>query len=70
MGKKLLLSFAALFCVLMVMGQDRSRHFINDTAYRGQVEKDFVKQQLIARGRAAQLFKVFDNNLSLEEEEA
>ncbi|MBP8041040.1 MAG: transglutaminase domain-containing protein [Bacteroidales bacterium] len=70
MGKKLLLSIAALFCVLMVMGQDRSRHFINDTAYRGQVEKDFVKQQLIARGRAAQLFKVFDNNLSLEEEEA
>ena len=70
MGKKLLLSVAALFCAIMVMGQNKASHFITDLAYREQVEKDFGKQMLISRGRAEKLYNVFNNDLSLEEEEA
>jgi hypothetical protein len=45
-------------------------HFINDTAYRHQVEIDFAKTKLLAEHRANELFKVFELNLTLEEQEA
>jgi len=70
MHKKILLTIVTLFFVQLILAQNRTTHFINDTAYREQVEKDFEKQKILTPGRAEKLYSVFTSKLSLEEEEA
>lgn len=48
----------------------KSDHFISDSKYREQVEKDFLARKELAKGRATQLFSVFDQKISLHEKEA
>lgn len=70
MQKKIILTIAALLFFQLVSGQNRTTHFIHDTAYRKQVEKDFEKQKKLTPGRAEKLYSIFNSGLSLEEEEA
>jgi len=46
------------------------KHFLTNTNYRINVEKQFEKQKKLAVSRNKQLFSVFDQKLSLEEKEA
>ena len=45
-------------------------HFISDKDYRHKVESQFEKQKKLAENRKDQLFKIFDQNLSIREKEA
>ena len=57
-------AIAALLCSC----SSKNEHFINDEAYRSQVEKDFLaKKELLAQG---DLFTVFDQELTTSEREA
>jgi len=49
---------------------DKKSHFITDEEYRNQVEADFDVRRELAKGRSAELFSVFDEDLTLEESEA
>lgn len=51
-------------------GEKNEKHFITDADYRKTVENDFVKVKENAGLRTEALFSVFDNNLSVEREEA
>ena len=55
---------------LLLLACHRETHFITDAGYRAQVEKDFEARELLASGRATELFSVMDSSLSLEEREA
>jgi len=48
----------------------REKHFITDKNYRKKVEKQFELQENLAKNRSRQLFKVFDQKLTLQEKEA
>jgi hypothetical protein len=48
----------------------KSDHFISDSTYRQQVEKDFLARKELTKGRATQLFSVFDQKISINEKEA
>lgn len=58
----------ALF--LALISCKREKHFLTDENYRARVEERFLQQKELARGRDAELFGVFEQELSLEEEEA
>jgi transglutaminase-like putative cysteine protease len=45
-------------------------HFISDPDYRAKVKNQFGKQKELAKNRKDQLFKIFDQDLSLREKEA
>ena len=70
MMKKIITLFFLLVNIAFLQAQNRTKHFISDATYRAQVEKAFEQLKPLANGRAAQLFDVFSNKLSLEEEEA
>ncbi|MDR1054949.1 MAG: transglutaminase-like domain-containing protein [Prevotellaceae bacterium] len=48
----------------------KEAHFINDTAYRDQVSKQFNERREMAKNRAEALFSVFDQGLTTEQSEA
>ena len=66
MKRSILLSIAAL----SLFACHRETHFITDSDYRAQVEKDFEVRKTLAAGCADALFPVMDSGLSLEEREA
>ncbi len=70
MIKKLITLLIILTCFQWAQAQDRTKHFITNAAYREQVNKAFEQTKIMAAGRSEQLFKVFSDSLSLEEEEA
>ncbi len=63
------ISFFFLFSLLFSSCQ-QGNHFITDKAYRKKVEIQFEKQKNMAEHRSDQLFKVFDQDLTTQEEEA
>lgn len=67
---KKLFTILTVFYSSLLAAQNMTTHFINDAAYRDQVEKDFQKQKKLTSGRTSQLYNVFDEKLSLAESEA
>ncbi len=68
---KLKIIFAFIFVSLsvsLIYAQDR--HFINDQIYWNQTVKMFETQKKLASNRSAELFNVFSQNLTQEENEA
>jgi len=63
----LILSFSFL---MVFQSCNKEKHFITDKEYRAQVEADFEEVKLLASNRSDILFRVFKEDLSLEEEEA
>ena len=59
----------ALICILFSACKQET-HFISDPTYRQMVEEQFAEQRDFAKARNQQLFEVFEQELSLEEEEA
>ncbi len=57
-----------LFCISKIYAQNH--HFINDEEYRNQTLKMFETQKKLASKRSAELFNVFNQNLTQEESEA
>ncbi len=66
---KKLLTFIAILIIVSCQSADE-KHFITDADYRQEVMDAFEQTKKLAVGRNEQLFKVFDENLSLEEKEA
>ncbi len=62
----------SLICIvsLLTMLLSCNQHFITDVKYREEVKKDFESRKELAKGRATQLFSVFDQELTLSEQEA
>ena len=59
---------AAAIAALLCSCSTKNEHFINDEAYRNQVEQDFLaKKELLPQG---DLFTVFDQELTTAEREA
>ena len=60
------------FVILFFSCQNKQdvKHFITDNEYRIQVENDFQKTKVLAKNREQVLFSVFDDSLSVKEEEA
>lgn len=67
---KKIISLIWIISLLTMLISCKSDHFISDKTYREQVEKDFSVRKELARGRATQLFSVFDQKISVEEKEA
>lgn len=61
--------FILLFCLNILWGCS-DVHFIKDSNYRTKVSNRFEKRKEFAKNRSAQLFDVFNQNISLEEKEA
>ena len=55
---------------ILFISCNRGNHFISDKNYRKKVEVQFEKQKELAKNRSEQLFRVFDQDLSLKEKEA
>ncbi len=55
---------------IILFSCNEKKHLINDSEYRGIVEKQFSKQKSLAADRSNELFKVFEQDLTLEEREA
>lgn len=62
--------FFIAFILSTIIGIAQEKHFITDEAYRKQTMLMFEKQKQLAKKREADLFAVFNQNLSLEEREA
>ena len=63
----------SLLCILFLgslISCQHGPHFILNKDYRAKVETAFEKQKDLAKNRDAQLFKVFDQDLSIREKEA
>jgi hypothetical protein len=56
--------------ILFALGCSNPNHFINDADYLNTVKADFKKVRELASQREKQLFRVFEENISLEEKEA
>lgn len=65
-----LFSFALLTASLYLVNCSGEKHFITDPEYRKQVNQQFDSRRLMAVSRDKALFGVFDNPLSLEQQEA
>jgi transglutaminase-like putative cysteine protease len=59
-----------LLTILFSQCQLQEIHFISDPDYRLLIEKQFLGTKDLAKNRSAELFDVFDQNLTLEEKEA
>lgn len=66
--KKICLFFFAIFSMTGIYAQQS--HFISDENYRNQTLKMFETQKKLASKRSAELFSVFNQNLSTVENEA
>jgi len=62
--------FHAFLVTIIIASSCKRDHFISDSAYREKVETRFKIQKELAKNRSEQLFKVFDQDLSLKEKEA
>jgi len=69
MSRKLFLTIVILIFFLQVKAQKRIVHFIKDSVYREQLEKDFEKQKKLVSESSDEIHKVFSGNLTLEEKE-
>lgn len=67
---KLLKTFLVLIIISIIAVSCKRDHFISDSSYRNKVEARFKIQKELAKNRSEQLFKVFDQDLSLKEKEA
>ncbi len=67
---KKLISLIWIISLLTMFISCKSDHFISDTTYRQQVEKDFSARKELAKGRTTQLFSVFDQKINIKEKEA
>jgi hypothetical protein len=65
---KKILTFSLL--VVIIASCNSEEHFLTDKNYRKQVMIDFDNVKELAKNRSEALFRVFDNSLSLKEEEA
>ncbi len=64
-------TFIVLFiAILALTGCRQEQHFISDPKYRAAVEEQFAKQRALAQARDTALFAVFNQSLSVQEEEA
>ncbi len=66
-------SFSLIICIVVlftVSSCDKSKHFISDRSCRKKVEAQFAIQKELAKNRAEQLFGIFREDLTTEEEEA
>jgi transglutaminase-like putative cysteine protease len=70
MSRRIIFILLVFLNISFLNAQDRTKHFITDAVYRGQVNTAFDQLKTMASGRATQLFGVFSGKLSLEEEEA
>lgn len=59
-----------LAITLILAGCTGKKHFISDSTYRTQVEKQFELRTKLAQHREKQLFEIFNRELSTEQEEA
>jgi len=62
--------FPLLLLTIIISLSCKRDHFISDSAYRKKVDACFKIQKELAKNRSAQLFKVFDQDLTLKEKEA
>ena len=63
--------FIPVFLLIIIIASSCKRdHFISDSTYRNKVETQLKIQKKLAKNRSDQLFKVFDQDLSLKEKEA
>ena len=62
--------FSLVLASLLFPACTGKKHFISDSSYRSQVEKQFEKRRKMAHLREDVLFGVFNNNLTTEQEEA
>ena len=67
---KKFLKILIVFSLALLAGCNNGDHFITDKSYRNKVELQFEKQRELAFTREDQLFKVFDQHLSMREKEA
>jgi len=62
--------FLVLIIISLLAISCKRDHFISDSTYRNKVKDRFKIQKELAKNRSDQLFKVFDQDLSLKEKEA
>lgn len=62
--------FSLVLASLLFPACTGKKHFISDSSYRSQVEKQFEKRRKMAHLREDVLFGVFNNTLTTEQEEA
>ncbi len=62
--------FFVAIVILTAFSCSNQNHFINDKEYRETVISDFEKVKELASNRETQLFDVFNQNITLEEQEA
>jgi transglutaminase-like putative cysteine protease len=65
-----ILSLLCIIILASLIACHHGNHFISDPDYRDKVNIRFGKQKELAKNRKDQLFKVFDQDLSLREKEA
>jgi hypothetical protein len=68
--KKSPLFIPAFLLIIIIASSCKRDHFISDSEYRNKVENRFKEQKILAKNRSDQLFKVFEQDLSLTEKEA
>ncbi|MCX6251008.1 MAG: transglutaminase-like domain-containing protein [Bacteroidetes bacterium] len=56
--------------LLSISACRKNTHFISDKQYRHKVEFQFEQQKKLAKNRSVELFKVFDQSISVTEKEA
>ena len=62
--------FLGAFIIFISATSCQPDHFLKDPAYRDAVHAKFTARKQLAKQRSDELFKVFDRNLSLKENEA
>lgn len=70
MDMKNLITLALLTASIYLVNCTGEKHFITDPDYRKQVNQQFESRRMMAVSRDKALFGVFDNPLSLEQQEA
>jgi len=68
--KKLSVLPIVLSFFYLITGCNQGEHLITDKSYRKKVEKQFTVQKELAKHRSEQLFDVFNEDLTIPEEEA
>jgi hypothetical protein len=62
--------YIIILITLIIASCSKQEHFINDAHYLKTVKSDFEKVKELASNREKELFSIFDEDLSLQEEEA
>ncbi len=62
--------YIIILLAFIIVSCSKQEHFINDSYYLKTVKSDFKKVKELASNREKELFEVFNQDLSLQEEEA